>query len=124
MIDLTPIIQAAIALIAALITIYLIPWIKSKTTSDQQAQVRMWIEVAVYAAEKAYGAGHGDEKLAYAEQVLAGHNIKLDTQTLKAMIDAEIKRMEQADGVLISEEIEVADERDAVKPPDAARQIE
>lgn len=99
MIDLTPIIQAVVTLIAALITIYLIPWLKSKTSADQQAQMRMWVEVAVYAAEKLYGAGHGDEKLAYAEQVLAQHNIKLDTQTLKALIDAEIKKMEQGESV-------------------------
>lgn len=97
MIDLTPIIQAAIALLAALVTVYLIPWLKSKTTADQQAQMRMWVEVAVFAAEKLYGAGHGDEKLAYAEEVLEEHNIKLDTQTLKALIDAEIKKMEQGE---------------------------
>lgn len=94
MIDLTPIIQAAITLAAALITVYLIPWLKSRTTVEQQTYIRMAVQVAVYAAEKAYGAGHGEEKLAYAEKVLAGHNVKLDTKTLKAMIDAEIKEME------------------------------
>lgn len=103
MIDLTPILQAVVTLIAALITIYLIPWLKSKTNADQQAQMRMWVEVAVYAAEKLYGAGHGDEKLAYAEQVLAQHNVKLDTQTLKALIDAEIKKMEQGTPLLLGE---------------------
>lgn len=94
MIDLTPIIQAVITLAAALITVYLIPWLKSRTTVEQQTYVRMAVQVAVYAAEKAYGAGHGEEKLAYAEQVLAKHNVKLDTEKLKALIDAEIKNME------------------------------
>lgn len=97
MIDLTPIIQAAITLVAALITVYLIPWLKSRTTVEQQTYIRMAVQVAVYAAEKAYGAGHGEEKLAYAEKVLAGHNVRLDTKTLKAMIDAQIKEMEMRD---------------------------
>ena len=94
MIDLTPIIQAAITLAAALITAYLIPWLRSRTTVEQQTYIRMAVQVAVYAAEKAYGAGHGEEKLAYAEKVLAKHNVKLDTDKLKALIDAEIKNME------------------------------
>lgn len=106
MIDLTPIIQAVIALAAALITMYLIPWLKSRTTVEQQTYIKMAVQVAVYAAEKAYGAGHGAEKLAYAEKVLAEHNVKLDTEKLKALIDAEIKNMELVEPVMI----EVADE--------------
>ena len=44
--------------------------------------------------EKLYGAGNGDKKLAYAEEILREHGIRLDTATLKAMIDAQIKEME------------------------------
>ena len=44
--------------------------------------------------EKLYGAGNGDKKLAYAEEILRKHGIRLDTATLKAMIDAQIKEME------------------------------
>lgn len=100
MIDLTPLVQAVIALAAALITMYLIPWIKSRTTVEQQQHIKTAVQVAVYAAEKAYGAGHGDEKLAYAEKVLAGYNVRLDTQKLRALIDAQIKEMEQAEALL------------------------
>lgn len=102
MIDLTPIIQAVITLAAALITVYLIPWLKSHTTVEQQTYIRMAVQVAVYAAEKAYGAGHGEEKLAYAEQYLAEHNVRLDTKTLKALVDAEIKNMEMRDPAELS----------------------
>ena len=42
-------------------------------------------------------AGNGEAKLAYAEKVLAEHKIKLDVDTLKAMINAEIKKMEQGE---------------------------
>lgn len=103
MIDLTPLCQAVIALAAALITAYLIPWIKSRTTVEQQQHIKTAVQIAVYAAEKAYGAGHGDEKLAYAERVLAGYNVRLDTQHLRALIDAQIKEMEQAEALLLIE---------------------
>lgn len=49
------------------------------------------------AAEKIYGAGKGDEKLAYAEKVLEQHHIRLDLDTLKAIVDAEIKKPELAE---------------------------
>lgn len=95
MIDFTPLAEAIIALAAAAITMFLIPWLRERYGNESLEKARGWVQIAVYAAEKLYGAGHGDEKLAYAEQVLASHKIKLDTATLKAMIDAEIKKMEQ-----------------------------
>lgn len=111
-IDLTPLCQAVITLAAALITVYLIPWIKSRTTAEQQARIRTVVQVAVYAAEKAYGAGHGDEKLAYAEKVLAGYNVRLDTQQLRALIDAQIKEMEQAEPLALPEVLLLPEAKD------------
>lgn len=97
MIDFTPLFEALIGLIAAIVTVYLIPWIKEKLTAEQLAKARAVVEIAVYAAEKAFGAGHGKEKLEYAQSVLAAHGVKLDTIKLHAMIDAEIKKMEQSE---------------------------
>lgn len=96
MLDLTPLVEAIIALAASAITIFLIPWLRARYGNETLEKARGWVQIAVYAAEKLYGAGNGDQKLAYAEQVLAQHKIKLDTATLKAMVDAEIKKMEQA----------------------------
>ena len=100
MIDLTPLVEAVIALAAAVITVFLIPWLRARYGNETLEKVRGWVQIAVYAAEKLYGAGNGDQKLAYAEQVLALHKIKLDTATLKAMVDAEIKKMEQTEIVV------------------------
>ena len=51
-------------------------------------------------------AGNFNAKLAYAEKLLAEHKIKLDFDTLKAMIDAEIKKMEQQKTVVAEYKIE------------------
>ena len=60
-------------------------------------RIGCFTDSAVLAAEKLYGAGNGDAKLAHAEKVLAEHKIKLDVDTLKAMINAKIKKMEQGE---------------------------
>ena len=108
MIDLTPLVQAIIALAATAVTVFLIPWLRNRYGNETLEKARNWVQIAVYAAEKVYGAGRGDEKLAYAEDFLAQHKIKLDTDTLLAMVNAEIKKMEQAElPVLIEEDIEI-----------------
>lgn len=94
MIDLTPLLQAVISLAAALITLYLIPWIHERTTAEQRAKMRAMIDVAVYGAEKLYGAGHGAEKFAYAQQWLKAQGFDIDLETLKMEIDAAILAME------------------------------
>ena len=94
LLDLTKLAQAIISLAAGIVSLYLVPWLSSKLTNEQLSKAKSWVQIAVYAAEKLYGAGNGDQKLAYAEEILRKHGIRLDTATLKAMIDAQIKEME------------------------------
>lgn len=46
-------------LLASWITLRLIPWLKSKTTRQQQEYLLATTRVLVYAAEQLYGAGNG-----------------------------------------------------------------
>lgn len=121
MIDLTPLVEAIIGLAATAITVFLIPWLSARFGNEKLEKARGWVQIAVYAAEKLYGAGNGDQKLAYAEQVLAKHKIKLDTVTLKAMIDAEIRKMEQSEIVVESVPIDekLLEHLVNVEPPNA-----
>lgn len=86
MIDLTDIIQAAIALIVALITYKVIPWIKAKTTESQQAILMATVRTLVYAAEQLYGAGKGDEKLQYVKQKLEEKGFDVDIDAIEAAV--------------------------------------
>ena len=54
MFDITVIIEAVFALLAAIITAIVIPYIKSKTTASQQAEINAWVKIAVTAAEQIY----------------------------------------------------------------------
>ena len=58
MFDITTIIEAVFMLLAAIITAIVIPYIKSKTTASQQAEINAWVKIAVTAAEQIYtGSG-------------------------------------------------------------------
>lgn len=86
MIDLTPILQALISLLAILITTKLIPWIKSKTTVNQQVALSAAVKIAVYAAEQIYGAGNGDDKLTYVLNKLTEKGYTVDRDDVEAAV--------------------------------------
>ncbi len=96
MIDFTPLVEALITLAAMAITVFLIPWLRERYGTEKLAKAQGWVQVAVLAAEKLYGAGKGDEKLAYVENFLEEHNIILDMEALRVLVNAEIKKMETA----------------------------
>lgn len=85
-IDLTAIIQAVIALIAALVTCYVIPWIKARTTDQQRDYIRGLIRALVYAAEQIYGAGKGEEKLQYVCEQLRERGYEVDLSEIEASV--------------------------------------
>lgn len=85
-IDLTPIIQAIIALIAALITYKLLPWIKARTSAEQQAILLTATRTLVFAAEQVYGPLKGKEKLEYVKLKLAEQGYKVDVDAIEAMV--------------------------------------
>lgn len=86
MIDLTPILEAVIGLVAALITVYLIPWIKSKTTVNQQQKMAALVRTLVYAAEQLYGKDKGAEKLAYVVNELNKRGFTIDRAAIEAAV--------------------------------------
>lgn len=119
MYDVTGIALLMISLMFAVLGCLIIPWMKTKLTGEQLAYVRSAVQVAVYAAEKLYGAGQGEKKLAFAEEVLRKKfNVKLDTKKLLCLIDSEIKKMELQEipeittGELVMEQTEEDEEEE------------
>lgn len=91
MIDITTVLEAVATLAVAIITTFVVPYIKSKTTLEQQTQINTWVKIAVSAAEQVYeGPGKGDQKKAYVLTWLAGHGIAIDEDKLDAMIEAAV----------------------------------
>ena len=93
-IDLTPIINAVIALIAAIISAFLIPWLKSKTTAEQRKELTAWVKIGVAAAEQLYaGAGRGEEKKQYVLDFLYDQGYDIDTDGVLNAIEAAVKQL-------------------------------
>ena len=91
MFDITPIIEAVAALIAVIITAVVIPYIKSKATTQQQAQINAWVKIAVAAAEQIYkGSGRGEEKKEYVINWLEERGFTLDEDELDALIESAV----------------------------------
>lgn len=94
MTDLTPIVNAVIALIAAIITTFLIPWIKSKIDDAKLAQIVEWVGIAVRAAEQIYNeSGMGEKKKQYVLDFLADKGFTIDPNSINAMIEAAVKNL-------------------------------
>ena len=117
MIDLTPIFQAVIALLAALITYKLIPWIKARTTDQQQDNLYAAARIAVFAAEQLYGAGQGEEKLDYALAALKRAGFNLDKELVRESIEKVVSEMNMAKTYFPMELNEPPDD-DQIHPPE------
>lgn len=86
MIDLTPFVQAVIALAAALITAFVIPWIRSKTTTEQRGLMLSVATSLVFAAEQLLGSGAGEKKLAYVIEGLEERGYTVDVDEIEAIV--------------------------------------
>lgn len=93
-IDITAIINAVIAVISAVITAVLVPWIKSKTTSQQRESLIAWAKIGVAAAEQIYqGEKRGAEKKQYVLDFLAQNGITFNEESVNAAIEAAVKQL-------------------------------
>jgi uncharacterized membrane protein YraQ (UPF0718 family) len=89
--DLTAILEAVITLVMAIVTGVLVPYIKSKTTAEQQTVLTALVKAAVTAAEQIYtGSGRGQEKKAYVLSWLADRGITVDADKLDALVESEV----------------------------------
>lgn len=101
MFDITPIVEAVVALIGVVITCIVIPYVRSKTTAQQREELNAWIKIAVAAAEQLYqGSGRGEEKKQYVLEWLEDHNITVDEDRIDALIEAAVYELTKDPGVL------------------------
>lgn len=96
MIDLTPIMEALVALLAAVIVRYLVPWIKGKTTDSQREQMLAWVEIAVSAAQQLYHQADGSARKEYVKEFLTGKGYDVDSAEIDSAIEAAVLKLHQA----------------------------
>lgn len=97
-INITPVIELVIALLSTVITVMVIPWLKSKIDSNQWKTLQDWAKVGVTAAEVLFkGTKLGKEKLAYVTKYLNDmcekYNYHFDETTVRQAIENAWKNM-------------------------------
>lgn len=95
-IDLTPVVQVVIAVVCAIVTKKLIPWLKANTNEKQQHALMTATTIAIFAAEQIYGAGKGSEKLQYAVDYLEQRGFTADVAVIEAAIRENIEKLHTA----------------------------
>ena len=91
--DYTQIISAVIALFSALVSAFLIPWLKTKIDANKLQTIKTYVEIGVKAAEQLYAATDGEEKKAYVINFLAEHGIRFDVSTIDQLIEAAVLQL-------------------------------
>ena len=101
-VNITPITEAVIMLITSVISAFLIPWIKRKTTDAERQQLVAWVKIAVAAAEQMFtGTGRGEEKKKYVLSFLEEKGHSIDENSVNAAIEATVKQL-NGKGIIVS----------------------
>lgn len=92
-IDMTQIVLAAIGLLSAVVTSFLIPLLKSKLTAQQLDGLKAAAKIAVFAAEQLYVPEQWAEKKKYAQQLLQEQGYDINTDKVDAAIESAVKEL-------------------------------
>lgn len=93
MTDLTPVINAVIALIAALISVFVIPLLKRNTTAQDREDFLRWVEIAVAAAEQLFLSTQGKEKKKYVVAFLEERGYVCSESEINAAIEGAVLKL-------------------------------
>lgn len=92
-INITPIINAGILLVAAIVSAFIIPWIKSKAKNEDTTNFLRWVEIAVAAAEQLYESTDGAAKKNYVLAYLQGKGITVNAEDVENAIEAAVLKL-------------------------------
>lgn len=102
MIDITGIVEAVFALVGVVITAVVIPYIRSRTSAQERAELGAWVKIAVSAAEQVYaGSGRGKEKKEFVLSWLREHGVTVDEKKLDAVVESAVFQLKS--GALAAE---------------------
>lgn len=89
--DLTKILEAVITLVITIISVVVIPYIKSKLDAEKINDLKMWVKIGVQAAEMIFKeSGKGAEKKAYVLDFLNEKGFYIDTESLENLIESAV----------------------------------
>lgn len=120
--DLTPIVNAGIFLLAAIVSAlvlpwirsYVLPWLEANTTEKQRNALGIAVRTAVYAAEQMYGSGQGYEKMQHVKEYLRKRGVEIDVDLIEATVKEHFGHID-LDGLITEEDEEAEEEEEPQK---------
>ena len=95
--DVTKLIEAVITLLIAIITTFIIPYIRKKTSNETFTEIQKWVKIAVQAAEMIYvESGQGAIKKDYVKEFLSQKGYILDDASIENMIESAVLELHHA----------------------------
>ena len=91
--DFTVIIEGIIALLSAMVTTFLIPYLKQRLSEEKQKKLLFWVQTAVKAAEQIYGSKTGQQKKEYVVAFLLSKGVVFDVDEVTALIESEVYKL-------------------------------
>lgn len=85
-VNLTGLVNAVIALLSALVTHRLLPWLRARTTQSQQEGLYACAKTLVYAAEQLYRTGRIQNRLTYVCEELQKRGYTADREAIEAAV--------------------------------------
>lgn len=95
MIDLTTVLEAVIALAVAIITAFVLPWLRSKTTAQDREELLKWVDIAVAAAQQLYHNLDGADRWDYALALLEERGYDVDERAVQDAVEAAVLKLHQ-----------------------------
>lgn len=92
-IDYTEIIGGIITVLSAVITTFLIPYLKEKLSQEKLQKLSYWVKIACQAAEQLYGSKTGQQKKEYVVAFLLSKGIVFDVDEVTALIESEVYKL-------------------------------
>lgn len=92
-VDLTPIVNAIIALATTLITAFVIPWIKRKTNEQDREDMLRWVDIAVAAAQQLHYQLDGDARKSYVLEFLESKGFSVNDKEIENAIEAAVFKL-------------------------------
>ena len=92
-IDITPVLQTLVGLIAAILTVVAVPWLRVKLNAEEMAEFLRWVEIGVAAAEQLFGATDGTKKKIYVINYLKEKGYTANFDDIDNAIEAAVLKL-------------------------------
>lgn len=96
--DITTILEVAITLLSAVLTGFLIPFVRSRLSAEKKERLEFWIKTAVKAAEQIFKNSEkaGIKKKDWVVQFLLSKGLVFDVDEVTALIESEVYRLNRS----------------------------